>query len=210
MIDCELLHSVFFQECQKMIKANKRRVLDWKCLLTHITLNTTSSANICKQLKLIEQLETSHCKANQNNQNSSLHIWPIWVITAMPYAINFWQYFLAINFCGNQLLCECEIGDWVIVCGGSPPSPDSPHLLPEEGGGATLIGDQYTQSRGALSACWPNKCFLPDPSSGGEFSMQRISTEQSQKHSGPDKAQHYHNNVIVKEWVLIPCLDLNT
>ena len=55
--------------------------------------------------------------------------------------------------------CGREIRDWVIVCGGS-------RLLCREspssgagGRGVTLIGHQYTQSRGALSACWPNKCF---------------------------------------------------
>ena len=59
------------------------------------------------------------------------------------------------------LQCGREIRDWVIVCGGS-------RLLCREspssgagGRGVTLIGHQYTQSRGALSACWPNKCFPP-------------------------------------------------
>ena len=57
----------------------------------------------------------------------------------------------------SELSFMCEIRDWVIVCGGFP-SPD-PHL-PEERGGATLIGHQYTQSRGAVSASRANKCFL--------------------------------------------------
>ena len=57
----------------------------------------------------------------------------------------------------SELSFMCEIRDWVIVCGGFP-SLD-PHL-PEERGGATLIGHQYTQSRGAVSASRANKCFL--------------------------------------------------
>ena len=59
--------------------------------------------------------------------------------------------------------CGREIRDWVIVCGGSRllcrESPSSG--AGGEKGGVTLIGHQYTQSRGALSACWPNKCYPP-------------------------------------------------
>ena len=72
------------------------------------------------------------------------------------------------------LQCGREIRDWVIVCGGS-------RLLCREspssgagGRGVTLIGHQYTQSRGALSACWPNKCFPPNI--GGDWERKKYYT----------------------------------
>ena len=57
----------------------------------------------------------------------------------------------------SELSFMCEIRDWVIVCGGFPLTGS-----PSAGGerGATLIGHQYTQSRGAVSASRANKCFL--------------------------------------------------
>ena len=89
-------------------------------------------------------------------------------------AITFWQ----LTF-GNQLLWQSTfVGVWNRRLGnclwGISSLTGSPSSAARKGGGATLIGDQYTQSRGALSACCPNKCFLPEPSSGGILNAKNI------------------------------------
>ena len=60
---------------------------------------------------------------------------------------------------GTRLLYECEIRDWIIVCGGISSRTGSPSSAAGGRGAVPLIGGQYTQSRGAFSACCPNKCF---------------------------------------------------
>ena len=65
----------------------------------------------------------------------------------------------------NQRLGNC-------LWGISSPLPGIPLIWCWRG--VTLIGHQYTQSRGALSACWPNKCFPPNI--GGDWERKKYYT----------------------------------